>query len=413
MRQIKKFYLASFLKNQIYFVPILVLFFQDIGLSYLEIFWIFTIGSAFSFLIEIPTGIFADIYGNRKSIILSKFLIFVAFIVFALSFNFVTILVANLIYELGKSFRSGTETAYIYNYLDETDGAPPYTKVKINQKFYARISEALAALFGGFVAYRFGFSMAFWLASFPAFINFIQTLTWERLEISDNKTTEEKDKEKVGERENKIEFKNKKKNNLKNHYIFLKEALKELKGNSLAVRVLINIGLFSAVFVSLDKFVQPYMKMSGVDLQYFGIIYSVFLILVAFIVKIASNLEKKWGSINIMNFSSLVALLPLIVLGLGIQSLWAVPLFFLVLIIDNFRSPVANNLFHKQVSSGKRATMGSILELSKSVNKLWMLPLIGYVADVYFMDKAILSLTAFLFVGTVLVWIPKKNKAIY
>ncbi|MDD3662618.1 MAG: MFS transporter, partial [Candidatus Pacebacteria bacterium] len=82
MNQINKFYLASFLKNQTYFVSIVILFFQDIGLNYANIFWIFTIASVFSFIIEIPTGVFADKYGNRKSIILSKFLIFVSFIIF-------------------------------------------------------------------------------------------------------------------------------------------------------------------------------------------------------------------------------------------------------------------------------------------------------------------------------------------
>ena len=155
MKQVKKFYLASFLKNQIYFVPIIVLFFQDLGLSYSDIFWVFTIGAAFSFIIEIPSGIIADIYGNRKSIIYSKLLIFISFIVFSMATGFLSLLIANLIYELGKSFRSGTETAYVYNYLDSHPGGPKYSKVKIEQKFYARISESLAALVGGFIAYRF------------------------------------------------------------------------------------------------------------------------------------------------------------------------------------------------------------------------------------------------------------------
>src|SRR5680860_522448 len=99
MKQVSKFYLASFLKNQIYFVPIIVLFFQDIGLSFAQIFWVFTIGSAFSFLIEIPTGIIADRYGNRKSIIISKLLIFASFIFFGFASSFVSLLLANLIYE--------------------------------------------------------------------------------------------------------------------------------------------------------------------------------------------------------------------------------------------------------------------------------------------------------------------------
>ncbi|NCU39888.1 MFS transporter, partial [Candidatus Falkowbacteria bacterium] len=250
MKQVTKFYLASFLKNQIYFVPIIVLFFQDLSLNYTQIFWVFTIGSAFAFLIEIPTGLIADTYGNRRSIIISKFLIFISFIFFGSAQGFIGIMLANLVYELGKSFRSGTETAYVYNYLNFDKEAPRYTKVKINQKFYARISESLAALLGGFVAYRLGFSAVFFLAAIPALINFIQTLTWTKL------PSEEK-REKPS-----LSF--------KKQISFIKGAFSNLRQNKMARRVILNISVFSTAFVALDKFIQPYMKMSGLNLQDFG-----------------------------------------------------------------------------------------------------------------------------------------------
>jgi len=390
MKQTNKFYLASFLKNQIYFVPIIVLFFQDLGLSYSQIFWVFTIGAAFSFIIEIPTGVIADLYGNRKSIIVSKFLIFVSFILFALSGGFIGLLIANLIYELGKSFRSGTETAYVYNYLSETPGAPSYTKIKINQKFYARLSESLAALFGGFVAYKLGFSMVFYIAAIPALINFLQTLSWEKLNIEKGAVT--------------------KKFIWQDNLAFTRNSFKELRQNKVVVRIILNISLFSASFAALDKFIQPYMKNSGIELQYFGAIYAGSLILVAFLVKFAAKLEDKIGGQKIMNYSSFAALIPLLILGFGTGAAWTVALFFIVLIIDNLRSPVANNLFHEQVSSENRATMGSILELVSSVNKLWILPIVGYMADIYSIKTAILLIAAIIFFNASFVWVIKRDR---
>ncbi len=390
MKQTNKFYLASFLKNQIYFVPIIVLFFQDLGLSYSQIFWVFTIGAAFSFIIEIPTGVIADLYGNRKSIIVSKFLIFVSFILFALSGGFIGLLIANLIYELGKSFRSGTETAYVYNYLSETPGAPSYTKIKINQKFYARLSESLAALFGGFVAYKLGFSMVFYIAAIPALINFLQTLSWEKLNIEKGAVT--------------------KKFIWQDNLAFTRNSFKELRQNKVVVRIILNISLFSASFAALDKFIQPYMKNSGIELQYFGAIYAGSLILVAFLVKFAAKLEDKIGGQKIMNYSSFAALIPLLILGFGTGAAWTVALFFIVLIIDNLRSPVANNLFHEQVSSENRATMGSILELVSSVNKLWILPIVGYMADIYSIKTAILLIAAIILFNASFVWVIKRDR---
>lgn len=383
MTQVQKFYLASFLKNQIYFVPVIVLFFQDLGLNYSQIFWIFTIGAAFSFLIEIPTGVIADLYGNRRSIILSKFLIFVSFIAFAFSFNFLTLLIANLLYELGKSFRSGTETAYVYNYLDENKEAPSYTVVKANQKFYARLSESLGALLGGFLAYYLGFTWVFFIAALPAFINFIQTLSWEKLKEADQGAEK----------------------SWQNSYLFIVSAFKALKENKVAQRIIVNISLFSASFVALDKFVQPYMKNVGLDLQYFGVVYAVFLIIIAFLVKNAVKLEERWGAARIMNYSGLLAFIPLLILASGLQSIWAVALFFFVLMIANFRSPVANTLFHEQVASNQRATMGSILALFTSLNQLWILPIIGYLADWRSMSFSILILAFLILMNALFFWI--------
>ncbi|MEJ2252114.1 MAG: MFS transporter [Candidatus Lokiarchaeota archaeon] len=117
MRQVTKFYLTSFLKNQTYFTPILILFLQAATLNYLEIFWVFTIGSITSLIIEIPTGIIADLFGKRRSIIISKFGIFISFFVYGLSSTFWMFVLAQVLYQLGNSFRSGTETAYTYDFL--------------------------------------------------------------------------------------------------------------------------------------------------------------------------------------------------------------------------------------------------------------------------------------------------------
>ena len=109
MKQVTKFYLTSFFKNQTYFTPILIFFLKFNHLNYKEIFWVFTIASVFSLIIEIPTGIFADLYGKKKSIIISKFGIFVSYVLFGFSSTFWMFLLSQIVYELGNSFRTGTE----------------------------------------------------------------------------------------------------------------------------------------------------------------------------------------------------------------------------------------------------------------------------------------------------------------
>lgn len=387
MNQVFKFYLASFLKNQLYFTPILILFFLDFGLTYKEIFLIFTIGSVFSFLIEIPTGIFADFYGKRRSIILSKFFIFVSFLIFGFSSNFWFFVVAQVVYELGKAFRSGTETAYAYDYLasERNKSKITYTEVKGKQKFYARISESLSAFMGGFLVVYLGFQMIFFVAAIPAFLNFVFNFYWEDLNEKTKRIS-------IGE-----------------SFKFVKGSLKEIYSKVYFLKLVVNIAIFSAVIVALDKFIQPYMINAGIALEYVGVIYSVFLFVGALIVRYSYLIENKFGQVNTINYLTFFAVIPALILGLGYISLFGVFLFFLIIIIENIRSPIDNSLFHSYVKSENRATMGSILELFKSVANLILLPFVGYIADVLSIYQAIFMLSVVLLISGILFFIVKKD----
>lgn len=346
----------------------MVIFFQDLGLSYAEIFWVLTGGSMLSFFIEIPTGVIADLYGKRKSIIISKFIIALAFIAFGLAGGFWTLLLSNLIYELGKSFRSGTETAYVYDYLDSDKTAPKYTRVKAGQKFYARLSESIATAAGGFLATLWGFNFVFFLAAIPAGFNFIQTLTWKKI-------PEHHDKR-----------------GLVNSLKFIQRTFKTTWNNPGLPVIIINVALFTSSFVALATFVQPYMQNAGLPLKWFGLVYSGFLIIAAFLARFSSNLEKKFGGAKVMNVLTLGAVVPLIILGLGHVSFLGIGLFFIVLLVENMRSPIANSIFHERVESKQRATAGSILSLAKTAVQIALLPAIGYFADAFDIYTAILIL---------------------
>lgn len=375
--QVQKFYLASFLKNQTYFVPIMVIFFQDLGLSYTQIFWVLTLGSLLSFILEIPTGIFADQYGKRKSIILSKLLIAISFVSFGFSTGFWTLLLSNLLLELGKSFRSGTETAFVFDYLEANPKAPRYTRVKAQQKFYARLSESIATSFGGLIAVRYSFNLVFFLAAIPAFINFVQTLTWVQVkEVSKQERTSSK--------------------------LFLSDALKTIWRRKALLIVMINVLLYSTAFVAVGTFIQPYMVDAGLPVESFGFIYSGFLLIVAFLTRYSSNLEEKYGDRIVMNTLTAISVIPLIILGLGYSNFIGVGLFFFVLLVQNFRSPISNSLFHSQVDSKNRATMGSILALFQNGGNLLFLPLIGFVADSYSIYTAIFVLAIIVFFAATL-----------
>ena len=68
MRQVHRFYLTEFLKTQRYFIPVMILFLQFHHLSYTEIFVLYAVHSFVIFLLEIPSGVFADQFGKKASL---------------------------------------------------------------------------------------------------------------------------------------------------------------------------------------------------------------------------------------------------------------------------------------------------------------------------------------------------------
>lgn len=380
MKAINKFYISSFLKNQTYFVPILIVFLQAQSLDYSQIFWVFTIGSILSFVMEIPTGIFADFYGKKRSVIISKALIFLSFISFGFADSFWLFVLAQCLFELGNSFRTGTETAFIFDFLKQNKDQPGYTEVKGKQKFWARTGESIATATGGVIAASLGFSWVFFIAAIPAFLNIINAASWP--EIKERRMKKFRIKPAIEHTQNSF------------RQLFSSKRLMVIVGN---------ITIFTAVLAAMTKFLQPYMIDAGIPIEYFGFIYAASLAISALAVRYSYKVENAFGARKTVNTLTVLAAVPAVIIGTGFLSVIGAALFFLITIVENIRSPIANHSFNKLISSRERATLGSVLSQSKSLGKMIVLPLAGYIAEAYTLAASVFVLSLILVLnGTIL-----------
>jgi len=146
-----RFSLYGFLKNQRYFEPFLILIFLEKGLSF------FLIGLLIAFrevtvnVFEIPSGAIADVWGRRKSMILSFAAYIASFLVFGLAKNIALLFVAMFLFAIGEAFRTGTHKAMIFTWLRLQGRADERTKVygytRSWSKYGSAVSVVLAALF--------------------------------------------------------------------------------------------------------------------------------------------------------------------------------------------------------------------------------------------------------------------------
>jgi MFS family permease len=69
--QYYKFSLYGFFKNLRFFEPFLILYFLDKGMSYTQIGILYAVREVGINILEIPTGIMADIIGRKRTLLMA------------------------------------------------------------------------------------------------------------------------------------------------------------------------------------------------------------------------------------------------------------------------------------------------------------------------------------------------------
>ena len=114
---LKRLDLACFLRSQLYLAPVLLLFYQQNGLTIADFVLFQGIFQLTGILFEIPCGYIADVISKKKVLVLA----FVCFFLRAalwLSFSgMYIILLGELFNALSRAFLSGVYDSYIYDYL--------------------------------------------------------------------------------------------------------------------------------------------------------------------------------------------------------------------------------------------------------------------------------------------------------
>lgn len=105
---------TAFTTNLVYQVEI-------VGLDALQLILVGTVLEATVFIFEVPTGIIADLYSRRLSVIIGFALIGAGLAVEGLVPLFVAVLLGQIIWGLGHTFTSGAHTAWLADEIGEDD----------------------------------------------------------------------------------------------------------------------------------------------------------------------------------------------------------------------------------------------------------------------------------------------------
>lgn len=188
-RNIKLLALFSFFADLDFLGPIAIIYFSKVSGSFILGMSIFSLVTLSSALFEIPTGIFSDRIGRKKTIIYGAIAGLFANISLVLGKSYIYLAVSAILLGLARSFYSGNNEALLYDSLHERGEQNRYHVFLGKIGAIYQISAAISAVIGGIIANK-SFSLVIWIAVFPKIlmllISFFLTEPKIEKEISGN-----------------------------------------------------------------------------------------------------------------------------------------------------------------------------------------------------------------------------------
>ena len=131
-RNLKLYTIVKMVGPLVMWSTLMTIFYKERGLSYADIALIQTIGSAFSMLIDIPTGMLADRLGDKFFMVLCPIFCIIACILNIFAYGFTMFLLAEFAFGTGFACMSGAGSSFFYKNLREMGRLDEYRTIVSN-----------------------------------------------------------------------------------------------------------------------------------------------------------------------------------------------------------------------------------------------------------------------------------------
>ena len=173
-----RYYLYSFLTGLTFYTAALIPFYTDWGhISLTQVQFLQAWLMFWAFVLEIPTGVIADRFGRKISVVLGCFITFLSFLLYGTIPNFSAFLLAEFFAAAGLALMSGASEALLYDSLREEKKETKFKNIFGRSFSLGQVSAIIAAPLGGFIASRFGLNIPMLITAFPSLIAALVLLT--------------------------------------------------------------------------------------------------------------------------------------------------------------------------------------------------------------------------------------------
>lgn len=379
-RNISLSYIIGALMWGRFFLPVLALFYIASQVSLAEFAIIMSVFSLATFLLEIPTGVLADLIGKKNTLLLSRFMYIIEIVLIAFFNGFWVFLIAKIISGIGVSLGSGTNSALIYDSLKKIGKEKEHKKVAGKLSFISNISMAFVFIIG---AYLFSLNPKLpAIYSLPLiFLGFVLTFFLKE------------------------PYKPIRRFTLSNSWLHLKESISFFAKHKYLKFLAFFTFITGSIIAIILNISSVYFKEVMIPLSLIGVVAFISSMLAAYSSKRAHYFERILGekkSFIVIQISIIAAalLMSLIVPYYGIIF------YFIVQLIQGFYDVIISDYTNRHANTSHRATMLSMNNMFNSLGIFVLFPIVGYLIKDYSMGFSLVFIGVFLFICFIisLVW---------
>ncbi len=377
---ITRYYIFNFFSLFILFDGTLTLYFQQkLGLSFYQVTLTYAVFALLVGILEIPTGVFADKLGYKKTMAIASLCMIIAAVGYSLSTNIYHLILVEIFWALGFSLNSGTQDSFLYNSLKETGEQDRFNSILGRGNALMFTGLATSAILGGLLA-RYDLALPVRLGFLPLIIPFLVVLTFKEPQIVRSEL---------------------------NHFQHVKESFKFILFQPKLRFILFYIAILAVAFESVFKFSQPYMQQLGIPIPFISMSFSCSYLLSAGGALVGQGLNRFLGEKKMFLLLYLCIFITLLLLK--VNTIFALMgLVVLSPLFEGIHGPVTTGFINRHTKSRIRATVNSITNLSRSLITAIALPLFGIIAE-YSITLIFFINAAAIFIGffVVRIWYKK------
>ncbi|MBI2011514.1 MFS transporter [Candidatus Daviesbacteria bacterium] len=374
-RNIRLLSLFNFFTDFKLYSAFAILYFAEVTGSFLLGMSVFSLVQLSSAIFEIPTGIYSDKIGRKKTVILGALAATLMAIFYALGGNFYILAVGAIFEGLSRAFYSGNNNALLHDTLAADNKTETYAKFLGKTSAYGQFALGLSALLGGILG-SYSFQLIMWLSVIPQVICLIISLFLIEPQVIKKETG--------------------------NIYSHLKQAIKLFITNKklrlLSLSAILAEGFGESAFHFQSAFYQTVWPIWAIGFAKVGSYVGATLSFVfsGFLIKKFSEIKMLISANLYSRLANLTALLFPSIVSPALMSTTSI--FYGVAQVSK------NALMQKEFTQEQRATMASLNSLAGSLFFAGFAPIVGLVADKLTPAQALIMINLLQFIILFIYW---------